>query len=166
MEIPRLGVELELPAYARATAPQDPSHVFDLHHSSQQRQIPNPLSEARDRTRILMVPCHSCFHEPQWEIPSKIFSSTKTLRILDHLFPCLSITNITPFPDNSRVINMNVNNYINLEYCAALRGYLNMQGQGGEGGSGWLGSSALTDTNYSLWNGLARRSCCVALGPV
>ena len=28
--------------------------VCDLHHSSQQPWIPNPLSEARDRTRILM----------------------------------------------------------------------------------------------------------------
>ena len=33
---------------------QDPSHIFDQHYSSQQRQILNPMSEARDRTRILM----------------------------------------------------------------------------------------------------------------
>ena len=32
----------------------DPSHVCDLHHSSWQRRILSPLSEARDRTRILM----------------------------------------------------------------------------------------------------------------
>jgi len=34
MEIPRLGVQLELqlPAYTTATATQDPSHVWDLHH--------------------------------------------------------------------------------------------------------------------------------------
>ena len=44
------------PAYATATAMQDPSHVCDLHHSSQQRQIMNPLSEARDQTNNLMVP--------------------------------------------------------------------------------------------------------------
>ena len=31
-------------------------------------------------------------------------------------------------------------------------------------GVGWLGSLGLTDTNYCLWNGLAMRSCCVALG--
>ena len=55
MEVPGLGVELELllPGYARATEMQDPSRVFDLHHSSQQRQILNPLSEARDQTHIL-----------------------------------------------------------------------------------------------------------------
>ena len=35
MEGPRLGVksQLQLPAYATATATQDPSHVYDLHHS-------------------------------------------------------------------------------------------------------------------------------------
>ena len=41
MEVPRLGVhsELQLLAYATATAMPDLSQVFDLHHSSQQRQI-------------------------------------------------------------------------------------------------------------------------------
>ena len=35
----------------------------------------------------------------------------------------------------------------------------------GEGvGVGWMGSLGLTDANYCLWNGLAMRSCCVALG--
>ena len=50
MEVPRLGVEseLQLPAYATATAMQDLSHICDLYHSSWQRRIPNPLSEARD----------------------------------------------------------------------------------------------------------------------
>ena len=53
----RLGVqsELQLLAYARATATPDPSHVCNLHHGSRQRQILNPLSEARDQTRNLMV---------------------------------------------------------------------------------------------------------------
>ena len=58
MEVPRLGAELELqlPAYATTTATPDPSHVFDLHHSSRQHQIPNPPSKARDWTHNLMVP--------------------------------------------------------------------------------------------------------------
>ena len=58
MEIPRLGVESELqpPVYAAATATQNPSHICDLHHSSWQHWILNPLSEARDQTRNLMVP--------------------------------------------------------------------------------------------------------------
>ena len=49
-KFPRLGVEseLQLLAYATATATQDLSHVCNLHHSSQQYQILNPLSEARD----------------------------------------------------------------------------------------------------------------------
>ena len=56
MEVPRLGVELELqlPTYATTTAMWDPSHDCNLHHSSWQCQIPNPLSKARDRTHILM----------------------------------------------------------------------------------------------------------------
>ena len=58
MEVPRLGVESELQpvAYATATATRDLSHVCDLHHSSQQRRILNPLSDVRDRTRVLMDP--------------------------------------------------------------------------------------------------------------
>ena len=58
MEVPRLGVklELQLPAYATAIAMADVSHVCDLHNSSQQCWILNPPSKARDRTRILMDP--------------------------------------------------------------------------------------------------------------
>ena len=64
MEIPGLGVDLELQllAYttATATAMQDLNQVSHLHHSSQQRRILNPLSEARDRTCNLMVPSRIC----------------------------------------------------------------------------------------------------------
>ena len=35
-------------------------HVFDLHHSSWQSQILNPLSKAWDRTCNLMVPSRIC----------------------------------------------------------------------------------------------------------
>ena len=58
MEVPGLGakLELQLPAYAKATAMPNPSHVCDLHHSSQQRWILDPLNEARDQTRNLVVP--------------------------------------------------------------------------------------------------------------
>ena len=57
MEVPRLGVELglQLLAYTTATATQDMSRVCHLHHSSWECQNLNPLSEARDRTRNLMV---------------------------------------------------------------------------------------------------------------
>ena len=56
MKVPRLGVEVELQllAYTTATATWGQSHVCDLHHSSQQCQILSLLSEARDRTLILM----------------------------------------------------------------------------------------------------------------
>ena len=55
MEAPRLGVkvELQLLAYATATARWDLSHICDLCCSLWQCQILHPLSEARDRTRIL-----------------------------------------------------------------------------------------------------------------
>ena len=58
MEIPRLGVELELQsrAHTTATATQDLSHVCDLHHGSRHRRILHPLSEARDWNCILMDP--------------------------------------------------------------------------------------------------------------
>ena len=56
MEVRRLGVEseLQLLAYATATATLDPSCVRDLHRSLRQRRIPDPLSEARDQTPIFM----------------------------------------------------------------------------------------------------------------
>ena len=50
VEVPRLGVksDLQLLAYATATAMWDPSCVYDLHHSSWLNL--NPLSEASDQT--------------------------------------------------------------------------------------------------------------------
>ena len=56
IEVPRLWVKSELqpPAYITATATLDPSCICELHHSSWQCQILNPLKEARDPTRILM----------------------------------------------------------------------------------------------------------------
>ena len=48
MEVPRLVVHLELPAYATSIAMWNQSHVCDLYHSSWQCQILNPLSKARD----------------------------------------------------------------------------------------------------------------------
>ena len=53
MEIPRLGVKLDLQLPATAIATLDLSCIYDLHHSSRQRWIFNPLSEARDRTCVL-----------------------------------------------------------------------------------------------------------------
>ena len=49
MVVPRLGVDLEqsLP-FATATVTSDLRRIYDLHYSSQQCQILNPLSETRD----------------------------------------------------------------------------------------------------------------------
>ena len=54
-------IRAKLPAYATATAVQDLSHVCDLYHSSWQRWILNPLSEARDRTCGFMDTSQTCF---------------------------------------------------------------------------------------------------------
>ena len=56
MEVPRQGVqsELHLLAYTTATATPDPSRIYELHHSSPQGKILDPLSKAKDQTHILM----------------------------------------------------------------------------------------------------------------
>ena len=64
MEVPTLGVELELqqPSYVKASAMWNPIHIHDLHRSSWQHQIPNSLSKARDRTHLLTGTSHIRFH--------------------------------------------------------------------------------------------------------
>ena len=59
----RLGVksELQLPACATTTVTPDLSHICNLHYSSWQCQILNPLSRARDQTLILMGTSWLCF---------------------------------------------------------------------------------------------------------
>ena len=70
MNVPRLGVEseLQLPAYTIATATPDPSRVCDLHHSSWQHQLLNPLSKAgiEPASSWLIVVFVSV--APQWEL--------------------------------------------------------------------------------------------------
>ena len=53
MEVPRLGIELELQpqAYTTATVTWDLSYASDLHHSL---QMPNTSPTEWDQTRILM----------------------------------------------------------------------------------------------------------------
>ena len=64
MEVPRLSAESEaqLPAYATATVTPDPSHICDLRCSLQECWIHNPLSEARDQTRVLMDTSQVRYH--------------------------------------------------------------------------------------------------------
>ena len=75
MEVPRLGVELELKllAYATATAMWDPGGVCDLHHDSWQLRIINPLCETRDQARILMDTSQVCYHLATRGTPSNFF---------------------------------------------------------------------------------------------
>ena len=58
MELPRLGVksELQLLAYTTAIATPDPSHICDLCYNL--KQCHDPLSEARDRTHLLIGTNH------------------------------------------------------------------------------------------------------------
>ena len=78
MEVPRLGVELELQplAYARATAKQDLSLVCHLHHRSWQHQILNPMSEARDPTCVLMDASQIHFRWAMTGTPQNIFNAS------------------------------------------------------------------------------------------
>ena len=75
MEVPRLGVKSkpQLPAYTIATIMQDLSRVCDLHHSSWQHQILNPLIEARDRTCNLTVPSRTRLCCAMTGTPSEVF---------------------------------------------------------------------------------------------
>ena len=74
MIVPSLGVELELQllAYTTATTTRD----LSLHQSSWQPQILSALSEARDRTHILMDTFGFITAETRWELPSLFYFLT------------------------------------------------------------------------------------------
>ena len=75
VEVPRLGVESELHllAYTTTTATPDLSHLWDLHHSSGQRQILNPLSKARIKFTSSWILIEFLTTKPQREL-GDIFS--------------------------------------------------------------------------------------------
>jgi len=75
MEVPRLGLQSEPKLLATATAMLDLSLVCDVHHSSQQCWILNPLSWARDRTRVLMDPSQVCYYWAIAGTPKRCISS-------------------------------------------------------------------------------------------
>ena len=62
MEVPRLGVKLELQLLAYTTATPVYIHVCNLHHRLRQCQILNPLSGARYQTRVLMDTSYVHYH--------------------------------------------------------------------------------------------------------
>ena len=99
MEVPRLGVylELQLLAIATATATRDLSFICDLPHSSWQCWILNPLSEDRNWTHYLMVPSRIRFHCTTMGTPESFFKlqipeptvglwNQKSLRVLSRGF--------------------------------------------------------------------------------
>ena len=75
MKVPRLGVEseLQLPAYATATATQGLSCACDRHHSSRKCLILNPLNEARDQPATSWFLVGFVSTVPQWESSCTFF---------------------------------------------------------------------------------------------
>ena len=59
--IPGLTQQVKDLAYATATTTPDLSHVYNLHHSSRQGRILNPLNEARDHNPNLMDTLWICY---------------------------------------------------------------------------------------------------------
>ena len=92
MEVPRVGVKLELqsPAYTTATATPDPSCICDLHHSSREHRILNPLSEARIEPVSSWILARFLSAAPRRELPVCVFSEciqcAGAFHILSHLF--------------------------------------------------------------------------------
>ena len=66
-------MKLQLPANARAMAVRDLSCVCNPHHSSRQCWVLNLRSEARDRTRNLMVLVGFVNHCATTEVPVFLF---------------------------------------------------------------------------------------------
>ena len=114
MEVPRLGVksELQLLAYTTTTVMCDLSPIFDLHHSSWQCQLYNPLSKARDQTHILMDTSQVCFCCATTGTPFSTFLEAKTfhlpsyfLQIVRDFFQCtktksnVCLNSFLPFSD-------------------------------------------------------------------
>ena len=60
-------------SHSHSNVGSDPSRVCDLYHSSKQRWILNPLSEARDRTCVLMDASQILSAEPWWEFQPFFF---------------------------------------------------------------------------------------------
>ena len=84
MEVPRVGVKLELQllAYATATAMPDPSQVCDLNHSSRQHRILNSLTKARDRNHILMDANRIHYNWAKMGIPLHSFLKEEILSLV------------------------------------------------------------------------------------
>ena len=62
-------------AYTTATAMQNPSCVYDLHHSLWQHRILNPLSKTGHRTYVLMDASQIRFHWAMMGTPRNVLFS-------------------------------------------------------------------------------------------
>ena len=91
VEVPRLGVESELQPPAYTAGPQDPSLICDLHHSSQQCQIPTHWVRPGMEPAFSWILVGVVTAEPQWELPI-LYSRLLCWRSIDHrclgLFLC------------------------------------------------------------------------------
>ena len=74
MEVPKLGVKLELylPAYATATETWDQSRICDLYHSLWQHWILNPLNRLGIEFVSLWMLVRFISDESQWEHPRNL----------------------------------------------------------------------------------------------
>ena len=83
----------------------NPSRVCNLHHSSRQCRILNPLSKVRDRTRNLMVPSRIHFHCATTGTPlSSLIWQFQRSFPPSHLDPLLSWLYFRPYCTNNWLI--------------------------------------------------------------
>ena len=92
MEVPRLGVKSELqpPVSTTATAMPDPSLVCDLHHSSRQHWIPNPLRRPGIKPATPRFLARFTSAVPWWELQgTHIFKHSAIAHVIDYsIFTC------------------------------------------------------------------------------
>ena len=77
-------------AYTTATAMPDPSCVSDLHHSSWQYQVFNPLSEAIHKTTTSWFLVRFVYFVPRWELQEFFFFLFPSI-ICTCLFQCVCV---------------------------------------------------------------------------
>ena len=90
MEVPMLGVKLELYLLAYTRAMQDPSRICYL-HSSRQCWIFNPLSKARDWTWILMDAGQIGFHWATMGTPRLFFITGYAVILNQYSCSCYTV---------------------------------------------------------------------------
>ena len=100
-EVPRLGSSRSCSHSYVAIATWDLHRIFDLHHSSWQWWILNPLSKARDRIHIHVDTSLIHFHWATMGTPPKLFWLTTQMNICWILPTILSSRRILTTPPRS-----------------------------------------------------------------